>query len=241
MRHELLIVPIVATQLGEVVGVKLALGEMHGEAGDAGVHRIADGVNDDGVGQRQMDEAGIAESSPASCRRSVSRLVRAATVSRDSARPVRETGAAAMSGTKSGNGSDRGVARPMASAVCSNRVSSPAPNICGWLANICSMRVVPERGIPTMNTGTGDRAPAPSRSLINVAGEQFAGAVHLRKRCRFVVSNLLAFERIGGQQLAKGAVPDCRGVRWLWRAQNADASGSRRKAMQPPRPASQAP
>ena len=38
---------------------EIALGEMHRETGDASVHRIADRVNDDGVGQRQVNEARI--------------------------------------------------------------------------------------------------------------------------------------------------------------------------------------
>src|SRR2546430_5097336 len=41
------------------------------------------------------------------------------------------------------------------------RSSSPAPNTCEWLARICSVSVVPERGRPTMKMGRSVPRPKP--------------------------------------------------------------------------------
>ena len=38
--------------------------------------------------------------------------------------------------------------------------AAPAPNACEWLARICSTSVLPERGMPTTNTGVASRFPA---------------------------------------------------------------------------------
>ena len=51
--HEGLIVPVVTPELGKVVAVLLSLGKKSGKTRHAGVERIPEGVNDDGVGQRQ--------------------------------------------------------------------------------------------------------------------------------------------------------------------------------------------
>ena len=40
---------------------------------------------------------------------------------------------------------------------------SPAPKTSGWLARICSISVVPERGRPMTKTGRGVSSPAPAR------------------------------------------------------------------------------
>ena len=42
--------------------------------------------------------------------------------------------------------------------------SSMVPSTCEWLARICSIRVEPERGRPTMKMGARSAAPAGSRS-----------------------------------------------------------------------------
>ena len=41
------------------------------------------------------------------------------------------------------------------------RVISPAPKTWEWLARICSMSVVPDRGSPTINTGRSLSTPKP--------------------------------------------------------------------------------
>ncbi len=48
---------------------------------------------------------------------------------------------------------------------------SPAPWTCGWLARICSISVVPERGMPTMNTGLVLAAPQPTRDANNASSK----------------------------------------------------------------------
>ena len=50
----------------------------------------------------------------------------------------------------------------------SSRVASTA----GWLARICSTRVEPERGRPTMKIGSGAGSPQPARSAKNSRREQ---------------------------------------------------------------------
>ena len=51
------------------------------------------------------------------------------------------------------------VGGPSAAAVSPIMRSSPAPNTREWLAAICSTRLVPERGKPTIKTGTSDGLP----------------------------------------------------------------------------------
>ena len=53
----------------------------------------------------------------------------------------------------------------MANTVSQRRLrslSSPAPETREWLAAICSTRLVPERGMPTTNTGVSDGFPSGS-------------------------------------------------------------------------------
>jgi len=58
MRHQLFVALVIAPKLGEVVGVVLLGGKQFRVAGKAGVDRIAHGVDDLGIRQREMDEAG---------------------------------------------------------------------------------------------------------------------------------------------------------------------------------------
>ena len=44
---------------------------------------------------------------------------------------------------------------------------SPAPKICGRLARICSIKVEPDRGIPTINTGVSVAFPSVAARLNN--------------------------------------------------------------------------
>src|SRR5271155_5061643 len=49
--------------------------------------------------------------------------------------------------------------------------SSIVPSTCEWLARICSIRVEPERGRPTMKIGASGRTPAPARGAGEGGGE----------------------------------------------------------------------
>ena len=57
MRHQALVEPVVAAELGEVVGERLAVGEQAPKARQAGVARIARAVDDARLGQHEVDEA----------------------------------------------------------------------------------------------------------------------------------------------------------------------------------------
>ena len=57
--------------------------------------------------------------------------------------------------TSSGNGWP--VRRFASLIVSSMKLSSPAPQTSGWLLRICSVSVVPDRGMPRTNTGRGRR------------------------------------------------------------------------------------
>ena len=50
----------------------------------------------------------------------------------------------------------------IASKSCRPSLSSPAPWTREWLDRICSIKVVPERGRPKMNTGRRVLKPAPA-------------------------------------------------------------------------------
>jgi len=50
--------PIIPAKFGQIVGVALSPVKQFGEAGQAGIDRVADSVDDGCVRQRQMDEAG---------------------------------------------------------------------------------------------------------------------------------------------------------------------------------------
>ena len=58
MCHQALVMPIISAELGQIVSEVLFCSEHDREAGKAGVNRIANDVNDGGVRQRQMNEAG---------------------------------------------------------------------------------------------------------------------------------------------------------------------------------------
>lgn len=60
MAHQLPIAQEMATEYAEVVGIFVADPELGGVAGEAGVDRIAHGVDDLRLWQHQMDEAEMA-------------------------------------------------------------------------------------------------------------------------------------------------------------------------------------
>jgi hypothetical protein len=49
MRHQSLVMSVVATEFREVIGLEISFREKFGKTGDAGIHGIANGVNDDGI------------------------------------------------------------------------------------------------------------------------------------------------------------------------------------------------
>ncbi len=59
------------------------------------------------------------------------------------------------------------MAKPWAAKASGKAAVSPAANTPGWLARICSIRVVPERGMPTMNTGSSEGPPLPAFDAIS--------------------------------------------------------------------------
>ena len=61
MRHQPFIAPVIAAELGLVVGEIELAREQLGVAGEAGIERVAPAMDDPGVGQDQPDEAEIEE------------------------------------------------------------------------------------------------------------------------------------------------------------------------------------
>ena len=59
MRHQRLVMSIIAAKLGQIVGMVLSISKQFGKAGEAGVDWIANRVNDRCVWQRQMNKAGV--------------------------------------------------------------------------------------------------------------------------------------------------------------------------------------
>src|SRR5580658_7647404 len=60
-----------------------------------------------------------------------------------------------------------GAARSVSAAKIQYR-SSPAPWTCGCDARICSVKLVPDRGIPTTNTGRSEATPPGRGALVDV-------------------------------------------------------------------------
>ena len=90
--------------------------------------------------------------------------------------------------------------------------SSPAPKTRGWLARICSTSVVPERGMPTTNTGRTVSRPHPCTRAKKIGRERRNHPVDKRAvRLRgFVVHSALSeigpLQGVGleGRRLARG-------------------------------------
>ena len=61
--------------------------------------------------------------------------------------------------------------------------SSIVPSTCEWLARICSTRVEPERGRPTMKIGARLGSPLPARSAKNVALKKVRMRSLRRSKC----------------------------------------------------------
>ena len=152
MRHQRLIGAMEAAKLHLAVGESLLVGEELRVAGEAGVHGVAAAMNDPRVRQDKPDHAGAHEIGG----HLVDHMPRAARHRRDRGRDRPRPGPFSCAGVKSRDG---GRKAPGPVDESGRRLSSPAPWTIGWEARICSMSVVPDRGMPSTNTGRSDRAP----------------------------------------------------------------------------------
>ena len=122
----------------------------------------------------------------------------------------------------------------------------PPPAISAWLARICSIRLVPERGMPTMKIGLASRSPTPDRSpknaSLNVARipanrcSTRSPRVGLRRRCSafaFAGARTPARSRGGPRSPSRGRSSGRCGPR-PWRVRR------RRACAWPPTPAPKA-
>ena len=118
------------------------------------------GVNDARIGQRCVNEAGKSE-----VRRQLicnaGRAGRHAAANGFDIECAEPAAVSTLDQCAARCGSNGGiVVVPQTSAMASFKVTrSPSPLTLGWLARICSTKLVPQRGIPRMNIGSGDGSP----------------------------------------------------------------------------------
>ena len=96
-----------------------------------------------------------------------------------------------------------GASESTRSVARENSSSSPAPNTREWLARICSSSEVPERGMPTMNTGVAAGSPPPLFSRISCGREHLLDARQGAERPALVVADLRALEPVALAQMRK--------------------------------------
>ena len=79
-------------------------------------------------------------------------------------------------------------ASPLSNPV-SDRQCAPAPKTWGWLARICSMSVLPERGRPTTKTAPGCFRPSSPASARTTVGSASAIGNACRRLCTILPSS----------------------------------------------------
>ena len=149
MRHQRLVGAVEAAQFRLVVAECLLAGEQLGVAGQAGVHRVAAAMDDARVRQDQPDQPGIEEVG----RHLVHHMPAALRQRLDPGKIGRRPSPCHLR-PQSAPGTRTGEVPRLSTTACICR-NSPAPWISGCDARICSTSVVPERGMPSTNTGTG--------------------------------------------------------------------------------------
>ncbi len=78
------------------------------------------------------------------------------------------------------------------------------PSTREWLARICSTRVEPERGSPTMNIGAGLGSPLPARSAKNACVEEGANARRAPLEVLDVERRIQAPQRVAARVVLEG-------------------------------------
>src|SRR5579883_3617311 len=165
MSHQREVAAIIPAKLRQIIVVVMPMPKQLGEARDAGVDRVADSVNDTGIGQREMDHPGEVEVS-----RHLIGYMRSGRRMLSELRHVAGTDLAQQGVISRWN--EFRVWKQVAVGSVQRRqrlpkaLSSPAPCTSGWLARICSTSVEPERGMPRTKMGTAEGSPCPSFSLI---------------------------------------------------------------------------
>jgi hypothetical protein len=154
--HQRLITAVIAPELTEIVGVGLFAHEQGRKAGQAGVDRVAERMDDTRIRKRQMNEAdegkvcGHLVDDPIDCRCSAADAVE-----------ISRSELAQRWGRQNylPNGNHRLIGVDVRDRLAEIADFPGATR--EWLERICSMSVVPDRGMPTTNSGTAVGSPTP--------------------------------------------------------------------------------
>ena len=232
--HEAQVAAIVAAQILEVVAEGLTFGEVLLVGAEARIHRMAAHVDDGRVRQHRVDEADVAEvvghlvdevRPPGAQRRGLLDVAPA-----EQSRIARGQRREHSPGTRRAPDS-RGRTRGRWSACSAAR---RCLRLCEWLARICSTRVEPERGNPTMKIGAGSSYPAPARSAKNARVEAApARAASCSRTSSMSKGTVLRRRRVAGRIVRRMPRRSLSCARSARRARSAAAPGRRRRRRRP--------